>query len=170
MYSYEERTGGAGHRHHADLDEILAAGADRTPNPAARAELASPVIQRPRRNRLRLAEARHRKPAALEPAHRLLPSSAPRIRRRLYARPRHATSDCCRHRGWHLPPALRARKQRRRVTGYAQPTRVDDAATKLIWLALRNITAGWGNTAHDWKEAINQFAILYADRFRQATA
>jgi len=46
----------------------------------------------------------------------------------------------------------------------------DDAATKLIWLALRNITAGWGNAAHDWKEAMNQFAILYADRFRQATA
>ena len=46
----------------------------------------------------------------------------------------------------------------------------DDAATKLIWLALRNITAGWGHAAHDWKEAMNQFAILYADRFRQATA
>lgn len=41
----------------------------------------------------------------------------------------------------------------------------DDAATKLIWLALRNITADWGRAAHDWKTAMNQFAILYADRF-----
>jgi transposase-like protein len=41
----------------------------------------------------------------------------------------------------------------------------DDAASKLIWLALRNITADWGQPAHHWKEAMNQFAILYADRF-----
>jgi transposase-like protein len=46
----------------------------------------------------------------------------------------------------------------------------DDAATKLIWLALRNITADWGRAAHDWKEAMNQFAILYADRFTKAGA
>ena len=41
----------------------------------------------------------------------------------------------------------------------------DDAATKLLWLALRNITADWGRAAKDWKEAMNQFAILYEDRF-----
>ncbi|WP_422403422.1 IS256 family transposase, partial [Pseudomonas sp. GZD-209] len=41
----------------------------------------------------------------------------------------------------------------------------DDAATKLIWLGLRNITANWGSAAHDWKSAMNQFAILYGDRF-----
>ncbi|WP_406805425.1 IS256 family transposase [Burkholderia semiarida] len=41
----------------------------------------------------------------------------------------------------------------------------DEAATKLIWLALRNITADWGRAAHDWKAAMNQFAILYEDRF-----
>ena len=46
----------------------------------------------------------------------------------------------------------------------------DDAAAKLIWLALRNITAEWGRAAKDWKEAMNQFAILYEDRFiRSAT-
>lgn len=45
----------------------------------------------------------------------------------------------------------------------------DDAATKLIWLALRNITADWGRAAHNWKEAMNQFAILYDERFTQAT-
>jgi putative transposase len=41
----------------------------------------------------------------------------------------------------------------------------DEAATKLIWLALRNITAGWSNAAHHWRDAMNQFAILYEDRF-----
>jgi transposase-like protein len=41
----------------------------------------------------------------------------------------------------------------------------DDAATKLIWLALRNITADWDRAGRDWKEAMNQFAILYDDRF-----
>ena len=44
----------------------------------------------------------------------------------------------------------------------------DDAATKLIWLALRNITADWGRAAHHWKEAMNQFAILYEERFTRA--
>jgi len=43
----------------------------------------------------------------------------------------------------------------------------DDAAAKLIWLALRNITADWSMPAHHWKEAMNQFAILYGDRFTQ---
>ena len=46
----------------------------------------------------------------------------------------------------------------------------DDAASKLIWLALRNITAGWGRAATDWKVAMNQFAILYQDRFTQSIA
>lgn len=41
----------------------------------------------------------------------------------------------------------------------------DEAATKLIWLALRNITADWTRGAHDWKLAMNQFAILYEERF-----
>ena len=44
----------------------------------------------------------------------------------------------------------------------------DEAATKLIWLALRNITADWGRAANNWKSAMNQFAILYEDRFTQA--
>jgi putative transposase len=43
----------------------------------------------------------------------------------------------------------------------------DEAASKLIWLALRNITADWSRAAPDWKEAMNQFAILYQDRFIQ---
>jgi len=46
----------------------------------------------------------------------------------------------------------------------------DDAATKLIWLALRNITADWGRAAPDWKTAMNQFSILYEDRFTRSAA
>lgn len=41
----------------------------------------------------------------------------------------------------------------------------DDAATTLIWLALRNITAKWSRMSHIWRPAMNQFAILYPDRF-----
>lgn len=46
----------------------------------------------------------------------------------------------------------------------------DDAATKLIWLALRNITAKWERTSHHWRAAMNQFAILYDDRFPPSPA
>ncbi len=46
----------------------------------------------------------------------------------------------------------------------------NDAASKLIWLALRNITAEWGREAHNWREAMNQFAILYEDRFTKTAA
>lgn len=44
----------------------------------------------------------------------------------------------------------------------------DAAATKLIWLALRNITATWTRADIHWKEAMNQFAILYGQRFTNA--
>ena len=46
----------------------------------------------------------------------------------------------------------------------------DEAATKLVWLALRNITATWVRGARTWKEAMNQFAILYEDRFTAPNA
>ena len=46
----------------------------------------------------------------------------------------------------------------------------DDAATKLIWLALRNITADWGRAAKESREAMNQFAIAYGDRFTRSGA
>jgi transposase-like protein len=46
----------------------------------------------------------------------------------------------------------------------------DEAASKLIWLALRNITADWGRAAPDWKAAMNQFAILYEERFTRPIA
>jgi putative transposase len=46
----------------------------------------------------------------------------------------------------------------------------DEAATKLIWLALRNIAAEWTRPAHGWKSAMNQFAILYAERFTRGVS
>jgi transposase-like protein len=46
----------------------------------------------------------------------------------------------------------------------------DDAATKLLWLALRNITAKWKRGNRSWKLAMRQFAILYDDRFTAPTA
>ena len=45
----------------------------------------------------------------------------------------------------------------------------DDAATKLIWLALRNMTQDWARAANHWTSAMNQFAILYGERFTQPT-
>lgn len=42
----------------------------------------------------------------------------------------------------------------------------DDAATELLWRALRNISADWSRPAREWKEAMNQFvAIAYGGRF-----
>ena len=46
----------------------------------------------------------------------------------------------------------------------------DEAATKLIWLALRNITAKWARMSHYWRPAMNQFAILYEGRFNPSGA
>jgi len=46
----------------------------------------------------------------------------------------------------------------------------DEAATKLIWLALRYVMADWSRPAPAWKSAMNQFAVLYPDRFRRYPA
>ena len=46
----------------------------------------------------------------------------------------------------------------------------DEAATKLMWLALRNITAKWARMSHIWRPAMNQFAILYEGRFSPSSA
>jgi len=43
----------------------------------------------------------------------------------------------------------------------------DEAAIKLIWLALRNLARGWTRGERTWKAAMNQFAILYGDRFER---
>lgn len=41
----------------------------------------------------------------------------------------------------------------------------DEAATKLIWLALRNITAGWKSPPIAWHSAKTQLAIQFGERF-----
>lgn len=44
----------------------------------------------------------------------------------------------------------------------------DEAAIKLLWLALRNVLAKSVRAAFDWKAAMNQFAILFGERFTLA--
>lgn len=45
----------------------------------------------------------------------------------------------------------------------------DDAAIKLIWLALRNINDGKIRSTREWKLAMSQFAVMYGDRFVSPT-
>jgi putative transposase len=46
----------------------------------------------------------------------------------------------------------------------------DEAATKLIWLALRTITRRWTMPVRPWREAMSQFALLYQERFTASKA
>ena len=46
----------------------------------------------------------------------------------------------------------------------------DEAATKLIWLALRNVMKNWSRGAREWISAMNQFALMYPDRFTARVA
>lgn len=41
----------------------------------------------------------------------------------------------------------------------------DEAATKLLYLALRNAAKKWTMPPRTWKQALNQFAVLFKDRF-----
>lgn len=45
----------------------------------------------------------------------------------------------------------------------------DEAAAKLIYLGLRNITKTWTMPQRAWKEALTQFAILYPTRMEPST-
>lgn len=44
----------------------------------------------------------------------------------------------------------------------------DDAASKLLYLALRNIEKDWKMPQRTWKQAANQFAIMFGERFTNA--
>ncbi len=44
----------------------------------------------------------------------------------------------------------------------------DEAATKLLFLALRNIEKDWKMPQRTWKQAANQFAIMFGERFTNA--
>lgn len=41
----------------------------------------------------------------------------------------------------------------------------DEAASKLLYLTLRNTEKDWRIPPMTWKQAINQFAILFGERF-----
>lgn len=40
----------------------------------------------------------------------------------------------------------------------------DESATKLIYLALRNITQKWSRPIYNWQAALNRFVIMFGDR------
>jgi putative transposase len=42
----------------------------------------------------------------------------------------------------------------------------EDAALKVMYLALRNLARKW-DTVQCWREALNRFALLWGDRFPQ---
>lgn len=44
----------------------------------------------------------------------------------------------------------------------------DGAAAKPLYLALRNIVRDWKKPPRTWKEAANQFAIMFGERFTAA--
>ena len=52
----------------------------------------------------------------------------------------------------------------RKVTKTRSSFPNDEAVLKLLYLALRNIAKKWTMPLHDWKAALNRFAIIYADR------
>ena len=40
----------------------------------------------------------------------------------------------------------------------------DEAVLRLIYLAYRNISKRWTRPVGNWKQALNQFAIMFEDR------
>lgn len=52
----------------------------------------------------------------------------------------------------------------RKVTKTRSSFPNDEAVLKLLYLALRNIARRWTMPIHDWKAALNRFAIIYEDR------
>ena len=46
----------------------------------------------------------------------------------------------------------------------------EQAALKLLYMALKNVVARWQrNGVQHWREALNQFMVLWGDRIRAAT-
>ena len=41
----------------------------------------------------------------------------------------------------------------------------DEAATKLLYLALRGVTRKWKSAQREWTAAMTQFALMFGDRF-----
>src|SRR6185295_5933091 len=75
-----------------------------------------------------------------------------------------------------FPPAIRrvlyttnalenVNRQLRKIIKTRGHFPTDEAATTLLWLALRNITLKWVSKNTAWDAAMNHFAILYGERF-----
>lgn len=78
-----------------------------------------------------------------------------------------------------FPPAIRralyttnalenVHRQLRKIVKTRGHFPTDDAATKLLWLALRNITLQWARN-QGWADVMHHFVILYGDRFTRDT-
>ena len=74
-----------------------------------------------------------------------------------------------------FPPAIRralyttnalenVHRQLRKIVKTRGHFPTDEAATKLLWLALRNVTLQWARN-QGWADAMPHFVILYGDRF-----
>ena len=59
--------------------------------------------------------------------------------------------------------ALNAKLRRAVRTRGHFPT--DEAATKLLWLVLRQVAGEWKMPPREWSEAKTQFAIMFDERF-----
>ena len=55
----------------------------------------------------------------------------------------------------------------RKLTRHRGAFPSDEALLKLLYLALRNISKKWTMPIRDWKAALNQFTIRYAERLPQ---
>ena len=55
----------------------------------------------------------------------------------------------------------------RKITKMRASFPSEQAALKLLYLALRNVSAKWEHTQH-WGAALNQFTLLWEDRIRAA--
>jgi transposase-like protein len=55
--------------------------------------------------------------------------------------------------------------QLRKITKTRGHFPTDEAAFKLLYLAIRNITAKWVNARTHWQAALTHFAQLFGDRF-----
>jgi len=52
----------------------------------------------------------------------------------------------------------------RKIIKNRSPFPTDEAASKLLYLALNNISRKWTMPTHDWKATLNRFTIQFEDR------
>ena len=72
---------------------------------------------------------------------------------------------------WHTIRGQQAWRDRRGaayITPVINAIESDEAAVKLIWLQLREITKSWKTPAREWHTAKAQFDLLRRDRFEMS--